>query len=72
MRGFAVSQDFKDKYPERYNKLTSAFEKALERKDVQKFLKASDIGGDWVGPELSSEMMNENFETFKQYSYLLE
>ena len=72
MRGFAVTKDFKEKYPERYNKLAIAFEKTLARKEVQKFLKASDIGGVWVGPELSSEMMKENFETFKQYKYLLD
>ncbi len=71
MRGFAVKTEFKDKYPERYKKLSMAFQKALAREDVQKFLKESEIGGDWVGPERSTEMMNENFNLFKQYSYLL-
>lgn len=72
MRGFAVTSEFKNKYPERYQKLTQAFESTLARKDVQKFLQSSDIGGVWVGPERATQMMVENFETFKAYKYLLD
>ncbi|MDB1125104.1 Bug family tripartite tricarboxylate transporter substrate binding protein [Vibrio algarum] len=72
MRGFAVTKEFKEKFPQRYEKLALAIQKSLARKDVQKFLKASDIGGDWVGPEHSSGLMSQNYNTFKQYSNLLD
>ena len=72
MRGFAVTNEFKNKYPERYQKLAQAFESTLARQDVQKFLKSSDIGGVWVGPQRATEMMVENYETFKTYKYLLD
>ncbi|WP_375748807.1 Bug family tripartite tricarboxylate transporter substrate binding protein [Vibrio sp. HN007] len=72
MRGFAVTKEFKEKFPKRYDKLASAIERSLARQEVQKFLKASDIGGDWVGPERSSQLMSENFKTFQKYSHLLD
>jgi len=71
MRGFAVSTEFKQKYPERFDKLSLAIQNTLTRKDVQKFLKQSDIGGVWVGPEKSSALMKENFDIFKKYAHLL-
>lgn len=72
MRGFAVTQAFKDKYPERYQKLSQAFENALARKEVQTLLKSSDIGGVWMGPERSTQLMIENYETIKTYKHLLD
>ncbi|MGO2496397.1 MAG: Bug family tripartite tricarboxylate transporter substrate binding protein [Vibrio litoralis] len=72
MRGFAVTTEFKNKYPERFNKLSLAIQHALARKDVQENLKSNDIGGVWVGPEKSDEMMKENFDTFNQYKHLLD
>lgn len=72
MRGFAVTNEFKNKYPERYNKLTQAFENTLARQEVQKFLKSSEIGGVWVGPERATQMMVDNYEAFKTYKHLLD
>jgi putative tricarboxylic transport membrane protein len=71
MRGFAVSTEFKQKYPERFEKLTLAIQNTLELEDVQKFLKQSNIGGEWIGSEKADELMKKNFEIFKKYSYLL-
>lgn len=71
MRGFAVTHAFKEKYPERYAKLTQAFENTLARHDVQKLLKSNEIGGVWVGPERSKKLMKENYETFNKYKNLL-
>ncbi len=71
MRGFAVSSEFKQKYPKRFEKLSLAIQNTLARKDVQKFLKKSDIGGVWVGPENATELMQQNFEIFSKYAYLL-
>jgi tripartite-type tricarboxylate transporter receptor subunit TctC len=71
MRGFAVSTEFKQKYPERFEKISLAIQNTLTRKDVQKFLKRSDIGGVWVGPEKAGKLMKENYEVFKKYAHLL-
>ncbi len=72
MRGFAVTNEFKNKYPERYNKLAQAFENTLARQEVQKYLQSSEIGGVWVGPERATQMMVDNYETFKAYKHLLD
>lgn len=71
MRGFAVSDKMKEKYPERYKTLTEAMQRTLATKDVQKFLSKSDIGYTWTGPEKSNELIKESYEIFKKYSHLL-
>ncbi len=72
MRGFAVTNEFKNKYPERYSKLANAFESALARQEVQEYLKSSDIGGVWVGPERATQMMLDNYKAFETYKHLLD
>lgn len=71
IRGYAVSAKFKEKYPERFKTLVAAFEKTLTNKDVKKFLKKSQIGSEWTGPELMDEYMLENYELFKKYSEII-
>ncbi|WP_370741339.1 Bug family tripartite tricarboxylate transporter substrate binding protein [Halomonas heilongjiangensis] len=71
MRGFAVSSEMERQYPERFGALTEAIQNTLARKDVQDHLSSNDIGGVWVGPERSNELMRENFEVFEQYAHLL-
>ena len=71
MRGFAVSKDMKIKYPERYTILVDGIKRTLANKGVQKFLKKSDIGYNWTGPEESNRLIQESFEIFKSYSYLV-
>ncbi|WP_163574091.1 Bug family tripartite tricarboxylate transporter substrate binding protein [Halomonas faecis] len=71
MRGFAVTAETERQYPERYEVLAEAVQNALARKDVQEHLSSNDIGGVWVGPERSNELMKTNFEVFKKYADLL-
>ncbi|MGM0784191.1 MAG: Bug family tripartite tricarboxylate transporter substrate binding protein [Pseudomonadota bacterium] len=71
MRGFAVTAETERQYPERYEVLAEAIQNALARKDVQEHLASNDIGGVWVGPERSNELMKTNFEVFKKYADLL-
>ena len=71
MRGFAVKKEFKEKYPKRYTELTDAIKRTLDNKDVQKFLKSNQIGYDWTGPEESNKLIDESYQFFKQYGYLL-
>ncbi|ADG93267.1 conserved hypothetical protein [Arcobacter nitrofigilis DSM 7299] len=71
MRGFAVRKEFKEKYPKRYEKLLGAIKRTLASKDVQKFLKSNQIGYVWTGPEESNKLIDESYQFFKKYGYLL-
>ncbi len=71
IRGYAVSAQVKEQYPERFNKLANAIQAVLAREDVQKFLKGSDIGATWTGPEKIQKQMNENYEIFNEFKDLM-
>jgi len=71
MRGFAVRKEFKEKYPKRYAILRDAIKRTLATKDVQKFLKANQIGYTWTGPEQSNRLIDESYKFFIEYGYLL-
>ena len=71
MRGFAVTAEFERRHPERFNKLVQAMQNALAKKELQDELRSHEIGGLWVGPEKSTKMMKENFETFQKYAHIL-
>lgn len=70
-RGFAVNAKVKQKYPKRYEILVEAIKKTLAKKEVQKFLKKSKIGGVYTGPEKSNKLLRDSFEVYKKYGYLL-
>ncbi len=64
-RFFAVQKEFKEKYPDRWNTLVSAFKKmTTEDKGYQEFCDKGEIGRDWLGPEASTELVKEAHETF--------
>jgi len=71
MRGFAVTAEFERRHPDRFNKLVQAMQNALSKKELQDELRSHEIGGLWVGPEKSTQMMKENFETFQKYAHIL-
>lgn len=72
VRGFTTSAVVKNDYPERFNYIANAIQRALENPELQALLERNNIGGRWVGPLQSTEIMNTNFDIFKNYSYLLE
>ena len=72
IRGFATSAQFKRDYPERFEKITTAFENALANEELQELLDRGDIGRRWVGPERSSAVIKSNFELISKYSYLIQ
>lgn len=71
MRGLAAPASFKRKHPERFDKLVDAYQKVLARKDVQKYLKRSGVGSDWLGPEKTTASVMSMNEVFKKYKDLL-
>ncbi len=64
-RLFAVPKAFREKYPDRFDKLVGAFKKLVtEHKEFQAFCDKGDIGRDWLGPEESFELVKEVHDTF--------
>lgn len=72
IRGFASSAKFKRDYPERFDLITRALKSALNKQELQQLLDRSAIGRRWVGPEVSDAFMQTTFDTFNNYSYLLQ
>jgi len=72
IRGIAVSKEFKQNFPLRYKILEKAIKKTLSKRRVQKLLKQKNIGYSWTGSEKSSEILEDSYNLFKTYYYLLE
>jgi putative tricarboxylic transport membrane protein len=72
MRGFAVSKQFKEQYPQRYLILEKAIEKVLAQREYQRILKEKNIGYTWVGDKRSKEILEETYNFFEIYNYLFE
>ncbi len=51
--------------------LARAVEKALANKTLTGLLERASIGGRWVGPDESEQLMRETFSIFEEYGYLL-
>lgn len=70
-RGFAVAKSFKIKHPKRFKILKNAIKRTLAKRRIQKYLKRRNIGYSWLGSKRSREILNNSYETFKKYNYLL-
>lgn len=71
-RGFAVAKSFKVKYPKRFKILKNAIKRTLAKRRIQKHLKHRNIGYSWLGSKRSTEILNNSYELFKRYNYLLD
>ena len=71
IRGLATDAEFKEKYPERWDKLVAAYKATLEKPEVKKYLEENSIGGEWIGPEKTTEVVNRNYEVIKKYKDLM-
>lgn len=71
IRGFIVSKKFKVNYPDRFKILVMAFKKILAKRKVQNYLKKRKIGYLWIGSEKSTEIIENSYDIFKKYHYLL-
>jgi tripartite-type tricarboxylate transporter receptor subunit TctC len=71
MRGLAAPAALKRDHPERFQKVVDAYQKVLARKDVQKYLERSGVGGDWLGPEKTTASVMSMYDVFKKYKDLL-
>lgn len=70
-RGYAVPTKMKTDHPERYEKLVAALKSVTEKEDVKKFLKGSNIGSQWIGPEAATEIVKETAAAFMEHKDML-
>lgn len=71
IRGFGTTAEFRQQYPERFDKLALAIKRALENDEARENLRLAMIGDRWIGPEESASTMKESFKIFSEYSFLL-
>lgn len=71
IRGLATDAEFREQYPERWDKLVQAYKATLENPEFISFLEENNIGADWLGPERTTEVVNRNYEVIKQYKDLM-
>ena len=71
IRGFGTTAEFRRQYPQRFDKLALALKTVVENDEVREKLRLATIGDRWIGPEKSASTMNESYEIFREYSFLL-
>lgn len=70
-RGYAVPAKLKKDHPERYEKIVNALKTVTEKEDVKKFLKGSNIGSEWIGPEAATKVVHETASAFMEHKEIL-
>lgn len=71
LRGFAVGSNFKDKYPDRYNKLVAAYKTVFTDPKVIASLKSQDLASTWYGPEDSQAVYLKTCQQIQDHANLL-
>ncbi len=71
MRALITYADLKQKYPDRYERLRSTYEKILHDPEFLAKAKKQGVGTDWLGPEQSLAQIKAAYAIFDQYKSLL-
>lgn len=71
LRGFAVGSSFKDKYPDRYNKLVDAYKTVFADPKVVASLGSQDLASTWYGPEDSQAIYLKTCQQIQDHADLL-
>jgi tripartite-type tricarboxylate transporter receptor subunit TctC len=71
VRAMATHASFRKNNPKAFEKLMNAYKRVLEDKDLKAWLETNKIDGDWLGPEKTTAVLNENFDILKKYQHLL-
>lgn len=70
-RGWVVHSELMDAYPERYQFLVDAIERATKNPEAIAALKAQELATDWAGPEESNKALRNTFEVMTEHADLL-
>ncbi len=71
VRGFCLPATVKSKYPERYERLVDAFEKAFKDPATLASLQKQQLATTWYGPQASDAAYHEMFAQLQKYAGLL-
>jgi putative tricarboxylic transport membrane protein len=71
IRTLVAHASFRDKHPRDWERLIADYRKTLDNPDYQSWLKNNQIGGDWVGPEKTRELIDTAFKVLSNYKHLL-
>lgn len=69
--GLIVHASLQEEYPERYERILQAYKETLQSDEFQAWADEASIGADWVAPEESQALVDDAYETVKQYAPLL-
>jgi tripartite-type tricarboxylate transporter receptor subunit TctC len=71
IRGLAAPAEFRDQYPDRWEKLVSAYERTMQNEEFIAHLESNEIGTDWLGPERTTERVKTNYEILERFGDLV-
>jgi len=72
IRGIAVSAEFRDQHPDRFETLVDAYRRTLENPEFIAYLEENSIGADWLGPEATTDAVMTTYEVLQEYGHLLD
>lgn len=68
MRGLAAHAEFRRDFPDLFERFTNAYRAALEDPEFQAELAAQGIGGEWLGPDRTTEIVVSNLEILRRFA----
>jgi tripartite-type tricarboxylate transporter receptor subunit TctC len=72
IRGLAASAAFREEHPDRWEAMVSAYERTMQNPEFLAFLKANEIGADWLGPERTTERVRSNYAILERFGDLMQ
>ncbi|MEW6663157.1 MAG: tripartite tricarboxylate transporter substrate binding protein [Bacillota bacterium] len=70
MRFVQVKKGFKDKYPDRWDKLAKAFEGAMANPKFQEWARSQGLYMEWIGPDRAESVMKASHSIILKYQDL--
>jgi putative tricarboxylic transport membrane protein len=71
VRTFVFPAAFKAKHPNDYATFVSAYRTTLAAPEFRKWLQDNQVGGDWVGEEKTTSIIEANFDELQKYKGLI-
>ncbi|MGR3495628.1 Bug family tripartite tricarboxylate transporter substrate binding protein [Citreimonas sp.] len=68
MRGMAAHAEFKEDHPDLYERMVETYRTILEDEEFVASLETQDIGAEWLGPEETTKIIEENAEVLERFS----
>ena len=72
VRGFVLQSSIKTKYPDRYETIVSAFERAFKDPKAIASMEKQQLDSTWYGPDESNAVYQSMFTQYKKHADLLQ